>query len=705
MKPLNYINLRKIYPLLQSNSFPFLEKTYDDIDEYAILARLQRALLEIGENNNNLNDNFNELNTTLTDDFNKLKDYVNNYFKNLDVQDEIDNKLQQMANDGTLDEIIDKYITNTILRIYKTVSEMKNDTSLQANMICQTQGFYEMGDNGASYYIILENQTANESDIIALNNGLFAKFIQNTNVINVKQFGCKEDGQTDDSDKLQNLINYAEENNFPMISGNKQNLLITKTIYVPAYANLKNIYFYTNSPASNFLNGFMIYINYDKSSSNWKIAYPNACKGTMENCELTNNNASNIINGIYNYANNNFTNIQTNKLNISFKNAVNYLDSVTLFKVYVAGKTDSDFAIDLGFLGDAVKLENAHLYGSSEGSQPNFIKCGGGHHCIDIKDIILNGAMQIIGDTVNLQNIHGENGQSITIDSATVSVNSLYMIHASLPTFVITNSSVTLKDCIFNYEMAYSSFENADDIDIQIDNKSSLTMENCYKNLRGADISEKILFPAKVSTDTFPVNSNFRNISFRNHNIEQLPNVPSKSVSLAYSGTSEKVKWFTDSNTYYYYVVPVLDFERMLRYGTYYTDKNIQLTKDGQGFRYAQTSSGINCIIYRGLADGNYNKRALIGICNNTIQDNGFMVNGVKWEDYSGDVENFNSWYNDVKYNGKNIITIGSKPTYGNWKKGDIIYNIQAQANNDIGWLCTAAGTPGTWISLGKVPE
>ena len=40
----------------------------------------------------------------------ELKSYVKNYFDNLDVQDEIDNKLDEMAEDGTLEEIIGHYI-------------------------------------------------------------------------------------------------------------------------------------------------------------------------------------------------------------------------------------------------------------------------------------------------------------------------------------------------------------------------------------------------------------------------------------------------------------------------------------------------------------------------------------------------------------------------------------------------------------------
>lgn len=43
---------------------------------------------------------------TLTLKFNELKEYVDTYFDNLDVQDEINNKLDEMASDGSLSDII-----------------------------------------------------------------------------------------------------------------------------------------------------------------------------------------------------------------------------------------------------------------------------------------------------------------------------------------------------------------------------------------------------------------------------------------------------------------------------------------------------------------------------------------------------------------------------------------------------------------------
>lgn len=52
--------------------------------------------------------------TELQNLFVELQTYVNNYFDNLDVQEEINNKLDEMATDGTLEELIGEYLTNKL---------------------------------------------------------------------------------------------------------------------------------------------------------------------------------------------------------------------------------------------------------------------------------------------------------------------------------------------------------------------------------------------------------------------------------------------------------------------------------------------------------------------------------------------------------------------------------------------------------------
>lgn len=58
--------------------------------------------------------------------FQKLQEYIEHYFENLDVQEEINNKLDKMAEDGTLDEIINQHIFNNKYDYYKINNTMSN---------------------------------------------------------------------------------------------------------------------------------------------------------------------------------------------------------------------------------------------------------------------------------------------------------------------------------------------------------------------------------------------------------------------------------------------------------------------------------------------------------------------------------------------------------------------------------------------------
>lgn len=61
--------------------------------------------------------------------FNELKSYVENYFENLDVQEEINNKLDQMVEDGDLQEIIEFYFKN---RFHKASDLGLSETNTEA---------------------------------------------------------------------------------------------------------------------------------------------------------------------------------------------------------------------------------------------------------------------------------------------------------------------------------------------------------------------------------------------------------------------------------------------------------------------------------------------------------------------------------------------------------------------------------------------
>lgn len=44
-----------------------------------------------------------------------------------------------------------------------------------------------------------------------------------------------------------------------------------------------------------------------------------------------------------------------------------------------------------------------------------------------------------------------------------------------------------------------------------------------------------------------------------------------------------------------------------------------------------------------------------------------------------------------------------ASPTTGTWQVGDIVYNSAPASAGYIGWVCTAAGTPGTWRTFGLI--
>lgn len=60
----------------------------------------------------------------------QLQNYVNNYFNNLDVQDEINNKLDAMVEDGTLENIINQKIFGEIKNYIKEDNLLKNKPTI-----------------------------------------------------------------------------------------------------------------------------------------------------------------------------------------------------------------------------------------------------------------------------------------------------------------------------------------------------------------------------------------------------------------------------------------------------------------------------------------------------------------------------------------------------------------------------------------------
>lgn len=170
-------------------NFPFIEESFDGLTQYQLLCKIVEKLNEVITQTNSQSENI----TKLEDAFNTLKNYVDNYFNNLDVQTEINKKLDEMALSGELEEIIASYLNTQAVRGFSTLNDLKNATGLITGAICQTSGKNTYNDGFGSLYRIrnITNEDTIDNDkLVAITTdiSLVAEKITN-NISNSKTTG------------------------------------------------------------------------------------------------------------------------------------------------------------------------------------------------------------------------------------------------------------------------------------------------------------------------------------------------------------------------------------------------------------------------------------------------------------------------------------------------------------------------------------
>ena len=115
---------------------------------------------------------------SLQDAFNDLKSYVQDYFKNLNVQDEINNKLDSLVADGYFDTFLTNYFKNLKKRVFILIGDsygenpyeykggwttpFKNFSGLTEGVDCFTNcvggtGFVKTGNTGKTFLDLLKD--------------------------------------------------------------------------------------------------------------------------------------------------------------------------------------------------------------------------------------------------------------------------------------------------------------------------------------------------------------------------------------------------------------------------------------------------------------------------------------------------------------------------------------------------------------------
>ena len=116
-------------------NFPFIEADFDAITNWQLFCKLGEEMNKIIEKVNQTG----EQTENLTNAFIELQNYVNDYFENLDVQEEINNKLDEMAAGGQLAEIINQEIFQELNTAIQNNTNDINDIENEINRYAQAR--------------------------------------------------------------------------------------------------------------------------------------------------------------------------------------------------------------------------------------------------------------------------------------------------------------------------------------------------------------------------------------------------------------------------------------------------------------------------------------------------------------------------------------------------------------------------------------
>ena len=294
------------------------------------------------------------------------------------VTQAINDKLDEMAADGTLEDIIAEYIGEPIYG-FDTVSDMKASTTLKTGDRARTLGFYNINDGGGALYKISDTGTANEIDTIAVGD-LYAELVRE-DVMSVAQFGAKGDGIRDDADSLiacfdkcSNIVfgegaSYLSSKNIDITNSGVVNLNgATIIMHNRLNEGDNSTYIFSIKQAKNveFMNGTLLGDIEDRSSYSQKVHC--LVVNNSENINIHNLKISQATaDGITVVGGGNFIDIHDCEVFSCGRNNISVLfgDNITLHDINThdcQGKNNPGHGIDIEPWADAQPVRNLEMY-------------------------------------------------------------------------------------------------------------------------------------------------------------------------------------------------------------------------------------------------------------------------------------------------------------------------------------------------------
>lgn len=214
MNKFEYKNLTPFKWFVLEN-FPFLEADFDALTEWQLFCKIGKEINKIINSQNVVGKQMEEV----TNNMISLQEFVENYFDNLDIQEEVNTKLNEMAESGELAEIISQYLELSGIFSYNNLEEMLSATNLTNNSKTIIFGKDDFTDGGYKEFVIKDN-TQLEVDnkyVYELQNGKYAILVNKSifrNEVNYKRLRVEHTNSF--------IVEISKENKY----GNKNKLKI-----------------------------------------------------------------------------------------------------------------------------------------------------------------------------------------------------------------------------------------------------------------------------------------------------------------------------------------------------------------------------------------------------------------------------------------------------------------------------------------------